>query len=87
MATVYIIRSVVNNEYYIGCTENFKRRIREHNEGYVAATKPFVPYQIQLVQEYKNLSDARKIELKLKKLKRKDYIEKIIREGRIKMDP
>ncbi|KKQ01413.1 MAG: hypothetical protein US11_C0009G0025 [Candidatus Roizmanbacteria bacterium GW2011_GWA2_36_23] len=87
MVTVYILRSLITNKYYIGCTENIERRIREHNQGFVTATKPFIPYQVELTQNYQNLSDARKIELKLKNLKRKDYIEKIITEGKIKMDP
>ncbi len=36
-------------------------------------------------QQYDSLPEARKIELKLKKLKRHDYIEKIIQDGFIKM--
>ena len=36
-------------------------------------------------QEYKELRQARKIERKIKELKRKDYIEKIIDDGYIKM--
>ena len=38
-------------------------------------------------QEYDNLEQARKIERRLKKLKRKDYIQKIIADGYIKMTP
>jgi len=38
-----------------------------------------------LSQEYATLLEARKIENRLKKLKRKDYIEKIIIDGYIKM--
>jgi hypothetical protein len=36
-------------------------------------------------QEYQTLREARKIERKLKRLKRKDYIEKIIKDGYIKI--
>jgi predicted GIY-YIG superfamily endonuclease len=38
-----------------------------------------------LAQEYNSLEDARRIELKLKRLKRKDYIAKIIADGIIKI--
>ena len=38
-------------------------------------------------QKYNTLVEARLIERRLKKLKRKDYIEKIIQEGYIKMVP
>lgn len=40
-----------------------------------------------LKQEYKTLKEARLVELKLKKLKRRDYVEKIIKEGYIKIQP
>jgi len=36
-------------------------------------------------QEFGSLAIARKIERKIKKLKRKDYIEKIVTDGYIKM--
>ena len=36
-------------------------------------------------QKFDTLLEARKVELKLKKLKRKDYIEKIIDDGFIKL--
>ena len=36
-------------------------------------------------QNYPTLIEARRIERKLKKLKRKDYIENIIRDGYIKI--
>lgn len=40
-----------------------------------------------LVQGYSALEFARKVERKLKKLKRKDYIEKMIQVGYIKVRP
>ena len=39
-----------------------------------------------LNQEYSTLSKARKIEYRLKRLKRKDYIKKIVEDGYIRMD-
>jgi len=42
---------------------------------------------IVLTQEYKTLECARKVERKLKKLKRKDYVEKMVKDGYIKMSP
>jgi predicted GIY-YIG superfamily endonuclease len=38
-----------------------------------------------LCQEFESIELAKKIELRLKKLKRKDYIEKIVKDGYIKM--
>ena len=42
-------------------------------------------FEIILKQEYGSLNLARKIELKIKKLKRKDYIEKMINDGYIRI--
>ncbi len=41
--------------------------------------------ELVLKQEYNTLSEARIIEMKLKKLKRHDYIKKIVENGYIKM--
>lgn len=85
MAYVYILKSEKNSKYYIGSTNNYKKRIQQHNSGNVRFTKSIRPLKLVLVQEYKNISIARKIENKLKKLKRKDYIDKIVKEGFIKL--
>lgn len=85
MAFVYILKSLKTKKYYVGCTENFERRINEHNSGFVQSTKVLRPLKLMLVQEFDSLSLARKIESKLKKLKRKDYIDKIVKDKIIKM--
>jgi len=41
--------------------------------------------ELAFSQEYPTLTEARTIEKKIKKLKRKDYIEKIIKDGYIKI--
>ncbi len=41
--------------------------------------------KLVLVQEFKSLLMARKIEIKIKNMKRKDYIEKIVADGYIKL--
>ena len=41
--------------------------------------------KIVLAQEYSSLSLARRIENRLKNLKRKDYIEKIVNDGYIRL--
>ena len=38
-------------------------------------------------QEYETIDEARSVELKIKKLKRRDYLEKIIKDGYIKVQP
>ncbi|MBI4981848.1 MAG: GIY-YIG nuclease family protein [Candidatus Omnitrophica bacterium] len=82
---VYILRSVDKNKYYIGSTNNIEDRLSQHKQGLVKSTRPLLPIELKFFQEYNTFGVARKVELKLKKLKRKDYIDKIIKDGLIKM--
>ena len=85
MAYVYILKSLRDGRYYIGSTENIEQRLRHHMEGYTPSTKRFGDIELIFKQYYKFLKDARIIERKLKKLKRKDYLDKIIKDGYIKI--
>lgn len=86
MAYVYILKSLVNNRYYIGSTNDIEKRFREHNSGISKYTRLTKPFKIAFVQEYNTIQKARKIELKLKRFKNKKIIDKIVEEKIIKMD-
>lgn len=86
MAWVYIL-STESGKYYIGSTENIDARLKHHKGGFTPSTKALIFKDCVLKQEYKNLRQAREVERRLKKLKRRDYIEKIIKEGYIKAQP
>ncbi|MGI9118038.1 MAG: GIY-YIG nuclease family protein [Minisyncoccia bacterium] len=83
---VYILETSVG-KYYIGSTDNLKRRLEQHKTGHTHSTKRMGKIKLIFSQVYESLIDARSVELKLKKLKRKDYLEKIIKEGYIKIVP
>jgi len=85
MACVYILKSLKNGRYYIGSTNDIRQRFLTHQSGGVKATRYMRPFEIALQQEFSDLSTARKIEQKLKKLKRKDYLDKIVKDGRIRL--
>jgi len=84
---VYILESQQNKTYYIGSTNNLERRLDEHNSGKVKYTKNLRPLELKFFKKYDSLTEARKVEYKLKKLKRRDIIEKIIKEQKIIMGP
>lgn len=84
MAYVYIIKTK-SGKYYIGSTTDIKSRIEHHKGGHTLSTKRLGFDSCVLVQEYKTLSEARKIESKLKKFKRRDFIDKIVSEGYIRV--
>ncbi len=74
-----------NNKYYIGSTSNIHKRFKRHLSGFVYTTHRMKNPKLALCQEFETIEMARKIELRLKKLKRKDYIEKILKDGVINM--
>lgn len=84
--TVYIL-STLSGKYYVGSTTNLVQRLKHHKGGHTPSTARLGVEKLIFSQEYPTLSEARSIERKLKKLKRRDYIEKIIKEGIIRMSP
>ncbi len=76
---VYILQSQ-KNRYYVGSTDNIARRLSEHNLGKVASTKNLIPWKIKVFIECVDLSEARSNEYRLKKYKRKDILEKVIKD-------
>ena len=85
-AWVYILQDD-SGKYYVGSTTNLHNRHHHHLEGHTPSTAHYQNLKIVLSQPYNSLSDARKIENRIKKLKRRDYIDKIIDDGFIKMKP
>lgn len=84
MAWVYILKTK-NGQYYVGSTDDVVRRLKQHSQKHTATTARLKIEEIVLKQEYETLAKARTVERKIKKLKRKDYIEKMIKEGYIKI--
>lgn len=83
MGILYILRSLVNDRYYIGSTNNLERRLVEHNFGRLKYTQLTRPFKLVFSQRYESLSKARSIEYKLKRLKRRDIIDRIVVSKRI----
>lgn len=66
MYALYILKSLKDEELYIGSTNNLKRRLIEHNEGKVFSTKSRKPFHLVYCELYKSEFDARKREHNLK---------------------
>jgi len=79
---VYFLRCK-NGRYYIGSTNDLERRFDEHGRGHVRATRDVRPLEVVFFQSCDSIKYARQLELRLKKLKRRDIIERIIIEKRI----
>lgn len=81
---VYILENT-DRKFYIGSTDDVERRLKQHNSGHTHTTKRMGKLKLVFSQIFDTLEQARKIEFRLKALKRKDYIEKVIKDGYIKI--
>lgn len=63
MPTVYVLRSIKDKRTYVGSTDNFQRRLHQHNSGKVTSTKHRAPFQVLFTEEFEILEEARKREL------------------------
>jgi putative endonuclease len=66
MFYVYLLKSKICDELYVGSTNDLKRRVAEHNEGKVESTKKKKPYKLIYYEAYEAEADARKREKMLK---------------------
>ncbi len=76
---VYIIQSQKDKSYYIGTTSDLSERIERHKLGRSKYTKPKRPWKLVYIEEYPNRSSAMKREYAIKRHKRKEYIEDLIK--------
>jgi len=66
MFYVYVLKSLKDEELYIGSTKDLKRRLKEHQNGESFSTKFRRPFELIYYEAYKNEKDAREREQSLK---------------------
>ena len=74
---VYILKNKKGN-YYIGSTNNIKRRLEEHKRGLSTYTRDRGPWELIYTEEYNDSVNAKRREYKIKQKKRKTYIDWLI---------
>ncbi|MBU0975307.1 GIY-YIG nuclease family protein [Patescibacteria group bacterium] len=67
MFYVYALKSLKNNDLYIGYSADLRSRFLTHNNGKVRSTKPNRPWRLVYYEAYLSKEDARKRESQLKK--------------------
>jgi len=70
--SVYLLKSKIDESFYVGISENPQKRLMEHNSGKLKITSKKKPYTLVYMKEYKDYQSARKHEIWLKK-KNMDY--------------
>jgi len=67
MQYVYILQSLKDKSIYIGCTNDLRERLKDHNWHTVKTTKDSGPYEIIWYCAFKNKERAFEFERYLKK--------------------
>ena len=75
---IYVLISKKDGGIYIGYTDNLKRRYKEHQSGYVTATKDRRPLELIYFEGYRNKKKAIMREKYLKTGWGRNYLIKIL---------
>ena len=76
----YVLLSNQDNNYYIGYTNNLKKRLEEHNSGKNFSTKPRIPLDLIYFEACLNEQDAKQREKYLKSTIGRRFIKKRLRQ-------
>ncbi|MDP8314270.1 MAG: GIY-YIG nuclease family protein [Candidatus Celaenobacter antarcticus] len=55
---VYLLQSLKDDKWYTGYTSNLKKRLGEHNKGYIKSTKNRRPFELIYYESCLNEEDA-----------------------------
>lgn len=66
MYYVYLLKSLKDGKYYIGQTNDVKKRLTLHNQGNVLSTKARKPFMLIGYKEFKTRNEARWYEYEVK---------------------
>ena len=77
MICAYILKCN-NNTYYVGSTNNMKRRLTDHNTGQNRYTRTRLPTKLVFTKEFDNLTEARKYEYFIKRQRNRNFYSRLI---------
>jgi len=63
MYYVYVLQSLNDNRTYVGYTNDFERRFKEHNSGKSKSTKYRAPFKLLFKEKFTDIKEAKKREL------------------------
>ncbi|MBU1885672.1 GIY-YIG nuclease family protein [Patescibacteria group bacterium] len=78
MYFIYILQSQIDQSYYIGYSQDPKKRLLAHNNGLTKYTKRKKPWVLKYIESYSSKRDALKREKQLKNWKSSKAIAKLI---------
>lgn len=77
---VYLIYSPNTGNFYIGFTQDLRKRVAKHNRSLNPATKPYAPLELIYYEAHRSESDARRREKYLKTTPGRQALKRMLRE-------
>ena len=81
MYFVYVLRSLKDRGFYIGCTTNIEQRLTDHNNGKTLSLKSRRPLEVVYMEEYNSAEEAYRREKQIKSFKGGVAFKKLINGG------
>ncbi|MFC1462528.1 GIY-YIG nuclease family protein [Verrucomicrobiota bacterium] len=78
---IYVLLSLSDNNFYIGLTDNLKRRLTQHFRGQSKATAPRRPFRLIHCEYYFSKKDAERRETYLKTGKGRRTLRLMLQDG------
>lgn len=78
MHFVYILKSQAKQRFYIGCTKDLSKRIKEHNSGKTSYKARYAPWELVCFREFEHQLEAYQCEKLIKSYKGGNSFKKII---------
>jgi putative endonuclease len=78
MINLYVIRSDINGNFYVGICKNIANRLKEHEAGKNRYTKGLRPWKLVHSEEFPDWKEARAKEKYYKSGVGKEYLKKIL---------
>ena len=79
MYVVYILQSHLDNSFYIGQTEDLKKRLEHHNDGKSKYTSRKMPWKVVYTEEYNTRKEALQRERFLKRQRNREFYQSLIK--------
>ena len=81
MYTVYVLKSDIDERYYIGYSNNVEQRLHKHNTGGTKSTRPYRPWKIVYTETFLEKRAAWLRERQIKSYKSGEAFRKLVRGG------
>ena len=81
MYYVYVLKSGLDGNLYVGYTADLRGRFQDHQNGRVPSTKPRRPLELVFYEGYKSLADAKRREKYFKTSKGKSSLQIMLRDS------